>query len=230
MRKKTWKKTAAAAAMAAVFASMTGCTASISFDDFFEQFQKQPTLPEKLPSAQENEPSSVSTSSKTAEESSAQIEQAAESQTEALEFETEETTLDWLVFPKPPQADAESLQEGNSDSAWNEFTSVEIEGDGDVSWFTVETLGMSDHFNVQFHGAPNEESISNVRIAVWTEANGQDDIEWIAADSIGNETKVYPVYISNHNNETSGYILHVYYTNKAGEEKFQNHYQQISLQ
>lgn len=92
------------------------------------------------------------------------------------------------------------------------------EGDGDVAWFTVDPI-TEDNFWVKFHGSANEEGISNVRIAVWTEANGEDDIEYIDAESLGNETKAYPVYIQNHNNEKEGYVLKVSYTNKAGEEK-----------
>lgn len=81
-----------------------------------------------------------------------------------------------------------------------------------------------------FHGAVNDEEISNVKIAVWTEANGQDDIECIDAESIGNETKSCPVYISNHNNEKNGYILKVSYTNKAGEEKTSQYSTQVSVE
>ena len=103
------------------------------------------------------------------------------------------------------------------------------EGDGDVAWFTVESIA-EDNFWVKFHGSANEEGISNVRIAVWTEANGEDDIEYIDAESLGNETKAYPVYIQNHNNEREGYILKVSYTNKAGEEKTCEHYTRISLE
>ena len=103
------------------------------------------------------------------------------------------------------------------------------EGDGDVAWFTVESIA-EDNFWVKFHGSANEEGISNVRIAVWTEANGEDDIEYIDAESLGNETKAYPVYIQNHNNEREGYVLKVSYTNKAGEEKTCENYTRISLE
>lgn len=103
------------------------------------------------------------------------------------------------------------------------------EGDGDVAWFTVDPI-TEDNFWVKFHGSANEEGISNVRIAVWTEANGEDDIEYIDAESLENETKAYPVYIQNHNNEKEGYVLKVSYTNKAGEEKTCENYTRISLE
>lgn len=45
-----------------------------------------------------------------------------------------------------------------------------------------------------------------------------------------NETKAYPVYIQNHNNEKEGYVLKVSYTNKAGEEKTCENYTRISLE
>ena len=122
-----------------------------------------------------------------------------------------------------------STQESISTTAWYQVTGEVAEGDGDVSWFTMDVI-TEDNFWVTFHGAVNDEEISNVKIAVWTEANGQDDIEYIDAESIGNETKSCPVYISNHNNEKSGYILTVSYINRAGEEKTYQHYTPVSVE
>ena len=143
-----------------------------------------------------------------------------------------------------PESTAESQAPASSSAASNVTPSSEEqevsfsfewitgdvpEGDGDVAWFTVDPI-TEDNFWVKFHGSANEEGISNVRIAVWTEANGQDDIEYIDAESLGNETKAYPVYIQNHNNEKEGYVLKVTYTNKAGEEKTCENYTRISLE
>lgn len=143
-----------------------------------------------------------------------------------------------------PESTAESQAPASSSAASNVTPSSEEqevtfsfewitgdvpEGDGDVAWFTVDPI-TEDNFWVKFHGSANEEGISNVRIAVWTEANGQDDIEYIDAESLGNETKAYPVYIQNHNNEKEGYVLKVSYTNKAGEEKTCENYTRISLE
>jgi hypothetical protein len=122
-----------------------------------------------------------------------------------------------------------STQESTSTTAWYQVIGEVAEGDGDVTWFTIDDV-TADHFYVTLHGSVNDQEISNVTISVWTEANGQDDIERINAESIGNETKAYPIYISNHNNETSGYILTASYTNKAGEEKTYQHYTTISVE
>ena len=65
---------------------------------------------------------------------------------------------------------------------------------------------------------------------MWTETSGEDDIEYIDAESLGNETKAYPVYIQNHNNKKEGYVLKVSYTNKASEEKTCENYTRISLE
>ena len=139
---------------------------------------------------------------------------------------TAESSTAVNITSNPAQS---STQESTSTTAWYQVTGEVAEGDGDVTWFTIDDI-TADHFYVTLHGSVNDEEISNITISVWTEANGQDDIERINAESIGNETKAYPIYISNHNNETSGYILTASYINKAGEEKTYQHYMLISVE
>ena len=148
-----------------------------------------------------------------------------------VQVSTQEQQNQAVTEPTSPESTAQSQAPASSSEAGNVTPSSEeqevsfsfewITGyvpEGDVAWFTVDPI-TEDNFWVKFHGSANEEGISNVRIAVWTEANGEDDIEYIDAESLGNETKAYPVYIQNHNNEKEGYVLKVSYTNKAGEEK-----------
>ncbi len=225
MRRLLWKK-AAITAMAGTMMMMTGC-------ELQGAVNKNQT------------PSTAATvqTSKTAE-SSANTQPSSVTPNTTVQASTPEPQKPPVTESAAPESTAESQAPASSSVASNVTPSSEEqevsfsfewitgdvpEGDGDVAWFTVDPI-TEDNFWVKFHGSANEEGISNVRIAVWTEANGQDDIEYIDAESLGNETKAYPVYIQNHNNEKEGYVLKVSYTNKAGEEKTCENYTRISLE
>ena len=225
MRRLLWKK-AAITAMAGTMMMMTGC-------ELQGAVNKNQT------------PSTAATvqTSKTAE-SSANTQPSSVTPNTTVQASTPEPQKPPVTESAAPESTAESQAPASSSAASNVTPSSEEqevsfsfewitgdvpEGDGDVAWFTVESIA-EDNFWVKFHGSANEEGISNVRISVWTEANGQDDIEYIDAESLGNETKAYPVYIQNHNNEKEGYVLKVTYTNKAGEEKTCENYTRISLE
>ena len=225
MRKLLWKK-AAITAMAGTMMMMTGCE-----------------LQGAVNKNQTTSTAATVQTSKTAE-SSANTQPSSVTPNTTVQASTPEPQKPPVTESAAPESTAESQAPASSSAASNVTPSSEEqevsfsfewitgdvpEGDGDVAWFTVESIA-EDNFWVKFHGSANEEGISNVRIAVWTEANGQDDIEYIDAESLGNETKAYPVYIQNHNNEREGYILKVSYTNKAGEEKTCEHYTRISLE
>lgn len=225
MRRLLWKK-AAITAMAGTMMMMTGCELQGAVD------KNQTT----------STAATVQTS-KTAE-SSANTQPSSVTPNTTVQASTPEPQKPPVTESAAPESTAESQAPASSSVASNVTPSSEeqevsfsfewitgdvLEGDGDVAWFTVDPI-TEDNFWVKFHGSANEEGISNVRIAVWTEANGQDDIEYIDAESLGNETKAYPVYIQNHNNEKEGYVLKVTYTNKAGEEKTCENYTRISLE
>lgn len=225
MRRLLWKK-AAITAMAGTMMMMTGCELQGAVD----KNQTKSTA------------ATVQTS-KTAE-SSVNTQPSSVTPNTTVQTSTPEPQKPPVTESAAPESTAESQAPASSSAASNVTPSSEEqevtfsfewitgdvpEGDGDVAWFTVDPI-TEDYFWVKFHGSANEEGISNVRIAVWTEANGQDDIEYIDAESLGNETKAYPVYIQNHNNEKEGYVLKVSYTNKAGEEKTCENYTRISLE
>ena len=225
MRRLLWKK-AAITAMAGTMMMMTGCELQGAVD----KNQTKSTA------------ATVQTS-KTAE-SSVNTQPSSVTPNTTVQASTPESQKQAVTESAAPESTAESQAPASSSAASNVTPSSEEqevsfsfewitgdvpEGDGDVAWFTVDPI-TEDNFWVKFHGSANEEGISNVRIAVWTEANGQDDIEYIDAESLGNETKAYPVYIQNHNNEKEGYVLKVSYTNKAGEEKTCENYTRISLE
>ena len=223
MRKLLWKK-AAITAMAGTMMMMTGC-------------ELQGTV-------NKNQTTSTAAQTSKTAESSANTQPSSVTPNTTVQVSTTEQQNQAVTESAAPESTAQSQAPASSSVASNVTPSSEEEevsfsfewitgdvpeGDGDVAWFTVDPI-TEDNFWVKFHGSANEEGISNVRIAVWTEANGEDDIEYIDAESLGNETKAYPVYIQNHNNEREGYILKVSYTNKAGEEKTCEHYTRISLE
>lgn len=225
MRKLLWKK-AAITAMAGTMMMMTGCE-----------------LQGAVNKNQTTSTAATVQTSKTAE-SSVNTQPSSVTPNTTVQASTPETQKQTVTESAAPESTVESQAPASSSAASNVTPSSEEEevsfsfewitgdvpeGDGDVAWFTVESIA-EDNFWVKFHGSANEEGISNVRIAVWTEANGEDDIEYIDAESLGNETKAYPVYIQNHNNEKEGYVLKVSYTNKAGEEKTCENYTRISLE
>ena len=225
MRKLLWKK-AAITAMAGTMMMMTGC-------------ELQGTVNKN----QTTSTAATVQTSKTAE-SSANTQPSSVTPNTTVQASTPESQKQAVTESAAPESTAQSQAPASSSEAGNVTPSSEEEevsfsfewitgdvpeGDGDVAWFTVDPI-TEDNFWVKFHGSANEEGISNVRIAVWTEANGEDDIEYIDAESLGNETKAYPVYIQNHNNEREGYVLKVSYTNKAGEEKTCENYTRISLE
>ena len=225
MRKLLWKK-AAITAMAGTMMMMTGC-------------ELQGTVNKN----QTTSTAATVQTSKTAE-SSANTQPSSVTPNTTVQVSTPESQNQAVTESASPESTAQSQAPASSSEAGSVTPSSEEqevsfsfewitgdvpEGDGDVAWFTVVPI-TEDNFWVKFHGSANEEGISNVRIAVWTEANGEDDIEYIDAESLGNETKAYPVYIQNHNNEREGYILKVSYTNKAGEEKTCENYTRISLE
>lgn len=223
MRKLLWKK-AAITAMAGTMMMMTGC--------------------ELQGAVNKNQTTSTAAQTSKTAESFANTQPSSVTPNTTVQVSTQEQQNQAVTEPTSPESTAQSQAPASSSEAGNVTPSSEEqevsfsfewitgdvpEGDGDVAWFTVESIA-EDNFWVKFHGSANEEGISNVRIAVWTEANGEDDIEYIDAESLGNETKAYPVYIQNHNNEKEGYVLKVSYTNKAGEEKTCENYTRISLE
>lgn len=225
MRKLLWKK-AAITAMAGTMMMMTGCE-----------------LQGAVNKNQTTSTAATVQTSKTAE-SSANTQPSSVTPNTTVQASTTEQQNQAVTESTSPEPTAQSQAPTSSSAAGSVTPSSEEqevsfsfewitgdvpEGDGDVAWFTVDPI-TEDNFWVKFHGSANEEGISNVRIAVWTEANGEDDIEYIDAESLGNETKAYPVYIQNHNNEKEGYVLKVSYTNKAGEEKTCENYTRISLE
>jgi hypothetical protein len=72
---------------------------------------------------------------------------------------------------------------------------------------------------VQVTGVSDNISLSIVRFAVWTAANGQDDIIWYDGTNAGGGTWYKDVPIANHGNAEGQYICHVYAYDTAGNNQ-----------
>ena len=225
MRKLLWKK-AAITAMAGTMMMMTGCELQGAVNKNQTTSTAATVQTSKTAESSVNTQSSSVTPNTTVQASTPEPQKPPVTESAAPESTAESQALSSSSVASNVTPSSEE-QEVSFSFEW--ITGDVPEGDGDVAWFTVDPI-TEDNFWVKFHGSANEEGISNVRIAVWTEANGEDDIEYIDAESLGNETKAYPVYIQNHNNEKEGYVLKVSYTNKAGEEKTCENYTRISLE
>ncbi len=78
----------------------------------------------------------------------------------------------------------------------------------DAASFSVAAKGVND----------TESGVKNVRFAVWTQNNGQDDLKWYDGINEGAGGWFTTVNIANHKNEMGIYNVHVYAYDKAGNQ------------
>ena len=60
--------------------------------------------------------------------------------------------------------------------------------------------------------------VRQIQMPTWTEANGQDDLQWYSGIIQDEHTAYWDVRISDHNNESGNYITHVYVTDLIGRK------------
>ena len=78
---------------------------------------------------------------------------------------------------------------------------------------TTETV-----YNVTLTDVEYPAELKEVRFAVWSTANGQDDLKWYTAVNNGND---YQVKVDINNHKTTGmYIMHVYGITKSGKSVY----------
>ncbi|WP_373757044.1 GBS Bsp-like repeat-containing protein [Streptococcus ferus] len=75
-------------------------------------------------------------------------------------------------------------------------------------------------FDVNALAQEGGKSIKEMRVAVWSEENGQDDLRWYSPAVYGNQANLH-VDVSNHGNRAGSYITHAYvtYTDGSSEGK-----------
>lgn len=74
----------------------------------------------------------------------------------------------------------------------------------------------SSTFIVSANGVKDDSGVSDVRFAVWTEKNGQDDLRWYSGANDGSGNWSVSVNAADHNNEAGVYVVHAYATDAKG--------------
>lgn len=73
-------------------------------------------------------------------------------------------------------------------------------------------------FTVTVSGVQAPLGVSSIRIPVWSQVNGQDDLIWYTAQKNG-DSYVTEVKLSSHKNDTGTYSVHVYGVNSLGSQE-----------
>lgn len=63
-------------------------------------------------------------------------------------------------------------------------------------------------------------NVAEVRVAVWSAENGQDDLKWYTATSAGNGVYTLNVSIANHGSKAGNYYAHAYVYDSSGKSYF----------
>lgn len=97
---------------------------------------------------------------------------------------------------------------------------AEIETNGEVAITRYKTVAVDEN---GFYAYMNCINTDYIRVPVWTDKNGQDDIIWHEGESgnwtVNGSTYNFRAYIpvSEHNNERGSYTVHLYAYNSMGE-------------
>ena len=86
---------------------------------------------------------------------------------------------------------------------------------------TPESPTTNAVFTVTANGVKDDLSgVSDVRVAIWSFENGQDDLRWYPAQNDGQGNWTAKIDIKDHNNEVGYYAAHFYATDNIGNEGF----------
>ena len=72
-------------------------------------------------------------------------------------------------------------------------------------------------FDIVVSGIVAPEGLKTVSLPTWSEANGQDDIQWYTADRQADGTYRKHVYARDHKNNAGEYNVHLYYLNNQNQ-------------
>lgn len=88
-------------------------------------------------------------------------------------------------------------------------TKLEVAHSGKIA---VENMNaQKGTFDVRISGVSSNAPIQSVKIPVWTENAGQDDLKWYTAEKQTDGTYLASIDKANHKNETGTYQIHLYY-------------------
>ena len=72
-------------------------------------------------------------------------------------------------------------------------------------------------FDIVVSGIVAPEGLKTVYLPTWSEANGQDDVQWYTADRQADGTYRKHVYARDHKNNAGEYTVHLYYLNNQNQ-------------
>ncbi|MDO5078407.1 MAG: GBS Bsp-like repeat-containing protein [Streptococcus minor] len=72
-------------------------------------------------------------------------------------------------------------------------------------------------FDVVISNVSNTSGVRSVKLPVWTDEGGQDDIQWYTAHRQANGTYKVTIHRKNHKNGTGLYHVHLYYEDRKGK-------------
>ena len=82
---------------------------------------------------------------------------------------------------------------------------------------TIDSQSNGD-FNVVVSEVSDPNGIAEVKVPVWTDKSGQDDLVWYDAAKQSDGTYKVAVKLSDHKNERGTYNVHLYYIDKTGSK------------
>lgn len=86
---------------------------------------------------------------------------------------------------------------------------------GKMSWNKQKSSVNDGRYRIELEDVKSPASIRNVRIAVWSDLNGQDDLKWYDAKKNG-ETWYLDAEVKNHKYRTGCYYAHAYAEDSRG--------------
>ncbi len=90
---------------------------------------------------------------------------------------------------------------------------------GKMSWNKKETSVEDGKYRIELEDVKSPASVQSVRAAVWSESNGQDDLEWYNAKKSGNKWYL-DVEVKKHKYRTGCYFAHTYAADNRGISHF----------
>ena len=96
----------------------------------------------------------------------------------------------------------------------------------DTSAPTLSSMGTSKSpsvtakFSAAAFGVKDDNRVTSVRFAVWSEENGQDDLKWYEGAQVGDGIWLADMNAANHKNDTGKYYIHAYGTDELGNFGF----------
>ena len=99
-------------------------------------------------------------------------------------------------------------------------TSFQVDGFAENYLWTTNIDNTNGRFDAKIYAPKANISIDQIQVAVWTEANGQDDLKWYNASKDSNNVWTAKIDSLNHKCESGVYNVHVYAKSKDGTKEF----------